>query len=436
MDRRHPRSLRSGRGGAGVTLGTTVSDPVRAAVAALFDPGPHAGLPRTGIELEALPLRISDGRPVPPHPPADGGPATLPVLRRIAARHQWREEDGGAGLPRFRPRHGGWISFEPGGQIEYSSPAVAHLPTLQEMLLRVTVPLEEEMARAGIRLLARGCDPLNPIDRARLYLEGERYPRQLAHYDHHGPLGRVMMLQSAAVHLNVDLGGEPLLAWRAANRLAPLLVALFANSPGRCGATLEQRSQRSALWRRLDPTRTGVFPDDGTRDPVADYEEFALDAESFLLGPAGRSPRPFRAWLAEGASVDDWRRHLTTLFPEVRPRGYLEIRSLDALPVRWAVVAAAVTVALLHGKEARDRLSTELPAATRERLEVAGRLGIGDPGLRSEALRAAEWVQDGLAELGDGVSDRALRESVADFFASFPARGLDPGSVARSELGS
>lgn len=419
-----------------MTPGTTVSDPMRAAVAALFDPGPYTGPPRTGIELEALPLGRSDGRPVPPLPPPDGGPATLPVLRRIAARFGWREEDGGAGLPRFAPEEGGWVSYEPGGQIEYSSPALAHLPTLRELLRRVTSPLQEEMNRAGIRLLARGCDPLNSLDRARLYLEGDRYPRQRAHYDRRGPLGRVMMLQSAAVHLNVDLGREPLRTWRTANRVTPVLIALFANSPRRCGAPGAHRSQRSALWRHLDPTRTGVFEDDGTGDPVADYEEFALNAESFLMGGGDGPPRPFRAWLAQGASVDDWRRHLTTLFPEVRPRGYLELRSLDALPTRWAVVAAAVTVALLHGERAHGLVSRHLPAATPERLERAGRLGVTDPDLRAQALQIGAWVQDGLAELGDAVSDVALRDAVADFFRTFPERGLDPGAAKESELGS
>jgi glutamate--cysteine ligase len=416
--------------------GATISDPVRATVAGLFEPGAYAGPPRTGIELEVLPIRASDGGAVPPRPTPGGGPATLPVLRRIAERHRWREEEGSAGLPRFAPEVGGWISYEPGGQIEYSSPPSSHLPTLQDRLTRVAGPLEAGMAEAEIRLLARGCDPTNSVADARLFLEGDRYPRQRAHYDRRSPLGRVMMLQSAAVHLNVDLGPRPFEVWRAANRLAPLLIALFANSPVRCGASTPHRSQRSALWRVLDPTRTGVFGGMPETDPVAEYEEFALTAESFLLGPPDQPGRPFRAWLDEGATLDDWRRHLTTLFPEVRPRGYLEIRCLDALPLRWAVVAAAVTVSLLHGEGARTEVLDRLPPATTARLERAGRLGVTDPGLRAEVLSLEGLVQRGLDELGEEVSDAALRASVSEFFGAFPARGLDPGTAPESWVGS
>lgn len=423
-------------------MDTPVGDPVSVSAAELFRPGAYQGPPRTGIELEMIPTGMSTNRPVPPRPSRRRGLGTLPVLVGLAAAEGWAGEEGSGGLPSFVLPGGGRISYEPGGQIEYASPALAHLPSLRSHLIRIMGLVDEAMAREGIRLLARGVDPVNPISEARLHLEGERYPRQRAHYDRRGRLGRVMMLQSAAVHLNLDLGDQPFESWRAANRLSPLLVALFANSARRCGASGAHRSQRAALWRGLDPSRNGVFDSESDGGPsadggegaalVAEYERFALNAESFLLGAPDEPPRAFAEWLERGAGLDDWRRHLTTLFPEVRPRGYLEIRSLDALPARLAIVAAAVTVALVHGPRARAEFLRRFPPADAERLERAGRLGVTDPALRQEAMDLHGLVQSGLEELGDEISDPTLREAVSDYFLRFPAEGLDPGALSES----
>ena len=407
---------------------------MRGLVRELFRPSRRGAPPRTGLEVEALPVRGEDGRPVQPLPEDDGAPGTLPIIRSVARRRGWFEEETGSGLPRFGIPAGGILSWEPGGQIEFSSPALVHLPTLEAGLADVLLPVAEALEREGIRLLARGVDPRNPPDAARLVLPGERYPRQRAHYDRQGPLGRVMMLQSAALHVNSDLGDDPRATWRAANRIAPHLLALFANSPRRCGAGTPHRSQRAALWRSLDPGRTGVFSTGPEEDPAPAYLRFALDAPCFLLGDPGEASRPFGTWWEEGASLDDARRHLTTLFPEVRPRGYLELRSTDAVPLRWTAVAGAIATGLLHGRRARSALLRDLPEPTPDRLERAGRAGIGDPGLREETLWLQERVQDGLEELGPAVSDQDLRVRVDDYFAAFPRQGRDPGSRTESWL--
>ena len=358
------------------------------------------------------------------------------MVRAVARRRGWIEEETGSGVPRFGIPAGGILSWEPGGQIELSSPALVHLPTLEAGLADVLLPLTEAMEREGIRLLARGIDPRTPPDEARLVLQGERYPRQRAHYDRMGPLGRVMMLQSAALHVNADPGPDPRETWRAANRIAPHLLALFANSPRRCGAVTPHRSQRAALWRSLDPGRTGIFSPGAEEDPVPAYLLFALEARAFLLGdPAAPSLR-FRDWWEAGATLDEARQHLTTLFPEVRPRGYLELRSTDAVPLRWAAVAGAITTGLLHGDRARAALLRELPEPTPDRLERAGRMGVGDAGLREEILWLRGRVQEGLEELGAAVSDQELRGRVDEFFDAFPGEGRDPGSRTESWLES
>src|SRR5690606_4883745 len=119
------------------------------------------------------------------------------------------------------------------------------------------------------------------------------------------------------------------------------------NSPVYRGAATGHRSIRRFIWGTLDPARTGL-PWDAER-PVESYADFALDA-SALLGPAETPPFPsFGTWWESGeADLDDWRTHLTTLFPEVRPRGYFEVRSIDALEPDGYVAPLVFLVGLTY----------------------------------------------------------------------------------------
>ena len=387
---------------------------------------------RVGMELEALPVRAATSAPVTPLDGADG-PGTLGVLRRLARSRGWRELPTGYGVPRFLLEDGSAISYEPGGQLEWSSAVHDSLDTLDTAAHDVCHRLADAMLAAGIHLLARGVDPVTHVGAATMVVEGERYRRQRTHYDRAGTSGRAMMLQTAGIHLNLDAGDDPVAAWNVTNTLAPLLVAMFANSPERAGHAVPHRSHRAAIWRALDPTRTTVFaPAD---DPVPAYLNVALGAKSFLLGQPGATPRPFAEWRAGGATEEDFSRHLSTLFPEVRPRGgYLEVRSVDALPVRLAVLPVAVAWAAIHHTPLRRDTLRELPAPTVERLVRAGRYGLADRELGAEARWLAERVPAALAARLPDAAD--LVERLEEFLHDFTSSGRDPGDVAESWLES
>jgi len=387
---------------------------------------------RVGMELEALPVREWTRAPVTPHDTAEG-PGTLGVLRRIGRSERWREMPTGYGLPKFLLEDGGVISYEPGGQLEWSSAVHDSLNTLDAAARDVCHRLADSMRAAGILLLARGVDPLTHVDASRMVVDGERYLRQRAHYDRTGTSGRAMMLQTAGIHLNLDAGDDPVAAWNATNTLAPLLVAMFANSSERAGHGEPHRSHRAAIWRELDPTRTAVFVP--APDPVPAYLAFALGAESFLLGEPGATPRRFADWHADGATEEDFARHLSTLFPEVRPRGaYLEVRSVDALPARWAIIPMAIAWAAIHHGPLRRDVLRELPAPTLGRLVRAGRYGLADRELGPEARWLAERVPAALAaQLGNGAD---VVGRVEEYLHDFTLRGRDPGDVAESWLDS
>jgi glutamate--cysteine ligase len=387
---------------------------------------------RIGIELEALPVRDATRAPV---LPLDGpeGPGTLGVLRHLAAKCDWRETPTGYGPPRFVLGDGGVISYEPGGQLEWSSAVHDSLESLDAAAHDVCHRLADAMLASGIQLLARGVDPVTRLAASTMVVDGERYLRQRAHYDRTGTPGRAMMLQTAGIHLNLDVGDEPVAAWSVANALAPLLVAMFANSPERAGHVVPHRSHRAAIWRALDPTRTAVFAP--AIDPVPQYLAFALGADSFLLGEPRAEPRRFAEWRAMGATDDDFARHLTTLFPEVRPRGaYLELRSVDALPVRWAMLPMAVAWAAFHHAPLRRDVLRELPAPTDERLVRAARYGLADDELGAEARWLAERVPAALHARSR--QDGALVARLEEFFDDYTLRGRDPGDRPESTLES
>ena len=143
-----------------------------------------------------------------------------------------------------------------------------------------------------------------------------------------------MMRQTAALQINVERGPEPLSRWLLLNSITPAVVALFSNSTSYAGKRVNHASYRAHLWRTLDDSRTGIAYDES--DPVARYLNFALDAYAMRSGNRTQPYETFREWMRRpDVGLDDWYFHLTTLFPEVRPKEYFELRSADTIEAEW-----------------------------------------------------------------------------------------------------
>lgn len=392
-----------------------------------FAPPPGSGAWRMGVEVEMLLTEPGSGRPVPPRPDPEGPRAgSAPTVQRWADARGWVRRRGTHGLPMWVGPRGAVVSYEPGGQLEYASPPFASVTRLVSTMESDLRALADALQADGVAVTARGLDPLTPLDAARLHLVGDRYLRQAAHYDRRGEWGRRMMRQSAALHLNVDPVGPGHRAWHLLNALVPVLMATFANSPRVAGAESGWRSARSAQWRRLDPTRTGVFS--GDADPAGAYARRALAAEAFLLAAPSAPAPPFADLIRAGTvGPAEWRAHLTTFFPEVRARRYLELRSVDALPLRWAAVPLLVVFGLLRDAEAGADAAEVLLPATEQALVGAGREGVGDPERRERAVAVLELARDGLRRLGTRQVPAALVDRVDAFADRFTRAGRDPG---------
>ena len=254
---------------------------------------------RLGAEVELIPVRSGTRRVCPLEECEPDAPSLMRFLRIYGARHQWVEQRSAKGVPLFRLPDGGSLTFEPGGQIEYSTAPCRSASALIERLQATVLPLRAAAHDQGIDFVSLGIDPHNPVDRAPLQLRVERYCRMADYFATLGAAGARMMRQTAAVQLTLDFEDELPLRWRVLNAAAPYVVAMFANSPLYGGAPTGHLSYRAHTWRELDPCRTGVIDCDG--DAVARYVEFALRAPAVMLGPREGEYLPFGEWISRVA---------------------------------------------------------------------------------------------------------------------------------------
>ena len=371
--------------------------------AASFSPD-RSGASRIGAEVELLALDVATRRPV---PLVDGATPLIPILRRLASDFGWMESAAYDGTPRFDVRGTGIISFEPGGQIEFSSAQCASAGALVRNLHGLVLPLRERLLSEGIELVSVGIDPCNDAVDIPLQLRVSRYERMTRHFERIGPFGIRMMRQTAAIQVSVDRGPQPTHRWRLLNDLAPYLVAIFANSPDYRGEDSGHRSYRAHCWRQLDPSRTGVAePSD---DPAAAYTRFAAGATD-ILG-------------------EDWTTHLTTLFPEVRPRGHYEVRSCDAIDPQWYAAPIVFISALAYDLRASQEAAL-LAADSRVLLRVAGEQGLRNPDVARTARDLFQLALDGAKRLGPSYIDTETLDAAAEFYSRFTARDRSPADDA------
>jgi glutamate--cysteine ligase len=348
---------------------------------------------------------------------------------------------------------GSRITLEPGGQLEISTPPLPGLGRAIPAAAADLAAVSTALRAAGIEPVARGLDPLRPPERI---LDRPRYAAMEAFFDVEGFAGRTMMCSTASVQVNLETGSAADLAgrWHLAHAVGPLLVAMFAHSPVPGGGGCGPRSARQQVWSVMDPSRTApvrgpILDADGrpapVGDPVEEWLRYAVHARVMMIlapgerfvavgGRLGADTFSFGAWMARGhelgwPTLEDFDYHLTTLFPPVRARGWLELRMLDALPEPWWQVAAAVATALLEdadtGAAALEAVTGPPPRGTgvADHWRSAARHGLADPALRAAAQTVFPAALEALGRLG---ADRSTVVAAEQFHERFVARGLSP----------
>jgi glutamate--cysteine ligase len=301
---------------------------------------------------------------------------------------------------------GSAVTVEPGGAVELSGPPfAAAVPAITAMVADRAV-LDSAFAEAGLGLALLGTDPVRPPQRVN---PGARYQamEQFFTASGTGEAGAAMMTSTASIQLNLDAG--PRAGWAARVRLAhalgPTMIAIAANSPLRSGQFTGWVSSRQQVWGQLDSARCGPILGASADDPASEWARYALKAPVMLVR-SGEEATPVLDWVpfaewADGAILLGGRRpttadvdyHLTTLFPPVRPRHWLEIRYLDSLPdALWPAVAFTLTTLLDHPAAADLAAETVEPVATA--WDTAARAGLADRHLHEAAVRCVGIAAD------------------------------------------
>ena len=300
---------------------------------------------------------------------------------------------------------GGAVTVEPGGQLEISSAPAGPLTELYDSLSADHAHLTALLARSGLELGHTGLDPYRSPQRL---LQTPRYAAMQRSFDAAGRHGRTMMCSTAGLQVCLDAGTERQLPhrWGALHEVGPALLATFATSHRHAGRDTGWASARMATWYGIDPRRTGPVP---TPDHLAaGWAGYALAAPLLCVRrdeqswdvPAGVT---FADWI-DGAlpgppTVDDLDYHLSTLFPPVRPRGYLEVRYLDTQPgTEW--IAPVAVVATLLADDATTDSARAIAAPTAGRWVTAARAGLADPAIRRTATALLELACRNLDRTG------------------------------------
>jgi glutamate--cysteine ligase len=289
---------------------------------------------------------------------------------------------------------GGTITIEPGGQVELGTLPASDVATLISAIETDAAVLSARFAAHDLTLVPLGLDPIRP---ARRTLDAPRYIAMEQYFATHSPAGIDMMTRTASLQLNIDFGPNPDRTWHLAHNLAPLLAATFANSPTANGVDFQPISRRQQIWAAIDRSRT---------QPVGDtpstWHRYILDANVMLHhGEQGIQPSPDSHTFAESLASKhpptqaDLDLHLTTLFPPFRPRGYLEVRMIDALPRDGRAAAIAAVWALLTDS-ALEREAIEMCTTLINPWSVVTSDGLQDAAVRDTARSLLGLVADRL----------------------------------------
>ena len=365
----------------------------RDALVAWLEAGCKPGGPfRIGTEHEKIPFYRADRSPV----PYGGDRGIRALLEGMQKTLGWDGiEDDGNLIGLYDPNGGGAISLEPGGQFELSGAPLDDAHLTAEELDRHLAVCRIVAEPLDIGFLTLGMSPKWSLAQTPS-MPKSRYAIMARYMPKVGTRGLDMMFRTATVQANLDFMSERdmVAKMRVGLALQPVITALFANSPFTDGKLNGLLSARSEIWRHTDPARTGMLA--FAFEPGMGFEryvDYALDVPLYFVkrgdhyqDVAGAS---FRDLLAgrlrqapgERATIADWANHLSSIFPEVRLKRYLEMRGPDVGPSERIVALSALMAGLYYDPDAlrsAEALIEGWSAEDRQKLrDDAPLLGLG-----------------------------------------------------------
>lgn len=312
----------------------------REAIRAFFEEGcrPRSEW-RVGTEYEKFAVDPATRMPLPYH----GAIGIESILHFLADRFGWDKYTENGHLIALT-RDDASLTLEPGGQVELSGGIFATIHETHAELQQHLHELETVSKHFPVEFEWVGLHPLARLEDVQWVPKG-RYGIMASYLPTRGTMALAMMKLTCTVQANIDYSDE-LDAFRKIRTgfaVSPIVSSIFANSPLVEGKPSGYRTFRQHIWSDVDPDRCGLLPFvfGDNPDIFTRYAEWALDVPMFFIHRDGRyvdaAGIPFRKYLNEGfmghhATIADWELHLSTLFPDIRLKKYIETRSADTVP--------------------------------------------------------------------------------------------------------
>ena len=371
---------------------------------------------RIGTEHEKFPFYVSDGSPV----PYEGPRGIRALLEGMAERTGWEPiTDDGKLIGLAGGPGEGAISLEPGGQFELSG---APVETVHETCRESNVHLAHAKRVAhdlGIGFLGIGGSPVWTLADTP-HMPKSRYDIMRRYMPKVGTQGLDMMHRTCTIQVNLDFSSEHDMARKmwVSTRLQPVATALFAASPFTDGRPNGFQSWRGSIWRDTDNDRAGLHR--FMAEPGLTFEryvEWAVERPMYFITRNGTyrdmTHITFRRFMEEGdggdmANMGDWKNHLSTLFPDVRLKQFLEMRGADGGPWRRICALPALWVGLLYDEDALAQ-AEEIARPLDFEAVVRMRDRVPEEGLDAPAgnRRVIDLARDMVAAARDGLAARA-----------------------------
>jgi len=367
-----------------------------------------------GTEHEKFAFTTDDLRPL----PYEGKRSIRALLEGLASQYGWRPVKEHGSIIALLDDSGASVTLEPGGQLELSGTLLDNVHQTCDEVYTHLKQVKSIAEPLGIAFLGMGFQPKWERKDTQWMPKG-RYRIMREYMQKRGNLGLDMMSRTCTVQVNLDFSSEAdmIRKFQVALALQPIATALFANSPFVDGKPCGYVSYRSHVWEDTDPDRTGMLP--FVFDSSMGFEryvDYMLDVPMYFVYRDGEyidaSGQSFRDFLkgalpalpGEKPNIKDWEDHLTTAFPEVRLKRYMEMRGADGGPWRKLCALPALWAGLLYDDTVLDAawdLVRDWTMEERLKLRVdAPRLGfkaeIRGRSVQSIALEVLEMASKGL----------------------------------------
>ena len=390
---------------------------------------------KIGTEHEKFVFHIDTLKPVP-----FLGESGIENLLLALKKYGWESilEDGNTiGLSRDKSLGGGTITLEPAGQLELSGAPLTNIHETFNELDEHRSQISKEGSNLGLGFLGAGLTPDWSFDEMPI-MPKSRYQIMKNYMPKKGNLGLDMMFRSTTIQVNLDYSSESdmIKKFKVSLALQPIATALFANSPFLDGNLTGYNSFRSHIWTDTDPDRTGMLPFvfDGEMS-YEKYVDYALKVPMYFIYRDGNyldvSGSSFEDFLNgdldelpnEKPNIIDWENHLTTIFPEVRLKSFLEMRGADGGSFESVCALSSFWVGLLYDSESLDSSFNLIKDFNIKQLQEL-RIEVAKNGLHSiiEGIKIQEIAKKVLMLSREGLRNRNILNENGDSEEIF----LDP----------